>query len=152
MNFQKLLPGAINLPGVFAIIGDILVKVRGSRVKVQFWTPLLAGELAKLWKKCTAQVCRCGFTDFECVWHTISWSHWNKCLRPVRILHGFGFTSAVAAHHGPSPAFQTIILDRACPGSILKDSRHPGGGQKVFPGFLEMHHFCPANRSTHQVL
>ena len=48
MNFQKLLPGAINLPGVFAIIGDILVKVRGSRVKVQFWTPLLAGELAKL--------------------------------------------------------------------------------------------------------
>ena len=58
----------------------------------------------------------------------------------------------VAAHHGPSPAFQTIILDRACPGSILKDSRHPGGGQKVFPGFLEMHHFCPANRSTHQVL
>ena len=31
--------------------------------------------------------------------------------------------SAVAAHHGPPPAFQTIILDRACPGSILKDSR-----------------------------
>ena len=60
--------------------------------------------------------------------------------------------SAVAAHHGPSPTFQTIELDRACPGSILKDSRHPGGGQKVFPGFLEMHHFCPANRSTHQVL
>jgi len=49
---------------------------------------------------------------------------------------GFGFTSAVAAHHGPSPAFQTIILDRACPGSILKDSRHPGGGHKAcFQGF-----------------
>jgi len=31
--------------------------------------------------------------------------------------------SAVAAHHSPTPAFQTIILDRACPGSILKDSR-----------------------------
>jgi hypothetical protein len=43
----------------------------------------------------------------------------------------FGFTSAVAAHHGPSPAFQTIILDRACPGCIMKDSRHPGGGQEV---------------------
>ena len=80
--------------------------------------------------------CRCGFTDFECVWHTISWPHWNKCLRPVWILHGFGFTSAVAAHHGPAPAFQTIIFDRACPGSILKDSRHPGGGQKAsFQGF-----------------
>ena len=32
--------------------------------------------------------------------------------------------SAVAAHHGPPPAFQTIILDRACLGSILKGSRH----------------------------
>ena len=37
-------------------------------------------------------------------------------------MHGFQFTSAVAAHHGPSPAFQTIILDRACPGSVLKNS------------------------------
>jgi len=51
-------------------------------------------------------------------------------------LHGFGFTSAVAAHHGPTPAFQTIKLDRARLGSILKDYRHPGGGQKAcFQGF-----------------
>jgi hypothetical protein len=28
--------------------------------------------------------------------------------------------SAVAAHHGPASAFQTIKLDRACLGSILK--------------------------------
>jgi len=37
----------------------------------------------------------------------------------------------IAAHHGPTPAFQTIILDRACLGSILKGSRHSGGGQKA---------------------
>ena len=44
--------------------------------------------------------------------------------------------SVIAAHHGPSPAFQTMLLNRTCPGSILKDSRHPGGGQKAcFWGF-----------------
>jgi len=44
--------------------------------------------------------------------------------------------SAVAAHHGPTPAFQTMTLDRACLGSILKGSRHSGGGQKAwFQGF-----------------
>ena len=43
---------------------------------------------------------------------------------------------AVAAHHGPTPALQTIKLDRACLGSILKDSRHSGDGQKAyFQGF-----------------
>ena len=52
------------------------------------------------------------------------------------ILHAFGFTSAVAAHHGPAPAFQTIKLDRVCLGSILKGSRHSGDGQKAcFQGF-----------------
>jgi hypothetical protein len=39
--------------------------------------------------------------------------------------------SAVAAHHGPTPAFQTIMLDRACLTSILKGSQHSGGGHKA---------------------
>ena len=39
--------------------------------------------------------------------------------------------SAVAAHHGPTPAFQTIKFDRACLGSILKGSRLSGDGQKA---------------------
>ena len=44
--------------------------------------------------------------------------------------------SAVAAHHGPTPAFQTIKLDRACLGSILKGSQNSGDGQKAcFQGF-----------------
>jgi hypothetical protein len=29
---------------------------------------------------------------------------------------------AVAAHHGPTPAFQTMKLGKACLGSILKGS------------------------------
>jgi hypothetical protein len=42
----------------------------------------------------------------------------------------------VAAHHGPTSAFQTIKLDRACLGSILKGSWHSGDGQKAcFRGF-----------------
>jgi hypothetical protein len=46
--------------------------------------------------------------------------------------------SAVAAHHGPNPAFQTIELGRACLGSILKGSRLSGDGQKAcFQGFLK---------------
>jgi len=48
----------------------------------------------------------------------------------------FFLISAVADHHGPNPAFQTIKLDRACLGSILKGSRHSGDGQKAcFRGF-----------------
>ena len=50
--------------------------------------------------------------------------------------HKILIISAVAAHHGPTPAFQTIKLDRVCVGSILKGSRHSGDGQKAcFWGF-----------------
>jgi len=36
-DYQKLLPGTSNLPGgVFINFGNILVKVRGSGVKVRF--------------------------------------------------------------------------------------------------------------------
>ena len=45
--------------------------------------------------------------------------------------HKILIISAVAAHHGPTPAFQTIKLDRVCVGSILKGSRHSGDGQKA---------------------
>ena len=42
--------------GVCNNIADILVKVWGSGVKVRFLDPPFGRELAKLWKKCTAQV------------------------------------------------------------------------------------------------
>jgi hypothetical protein len=46
------------------------------------------------------------------------------------------FVYIVPAHHGPTPAFQTIKPDRACLGSILKGSRHSDGGQEAcFQGF-----------------
>ena len=60
--------------------------------------------------------------------------------------------SAVGAHHGSNPAFQTILLDRACLGSILKGSRHSGDGQKAcFRGFQKCTIFAqqtgPRNKS-----
>jgi len=38
---------------------------------------------------------------------------------------------AIAAHQGPTPAFQTLKLDRACLGSIPKGSQYSGDGQKA---------------------
>ena len=49
----------------------------------------------------------------------------NSCTDPCF------FYLAVGAHHNPSLAFLTIILDRACLGSKLKNSRHSGDGQKA---------------------
>jgi hypothetical protein len=45
VDFQKLLPGAINLPGVLTII--LGTKVRGYGVKVQFSTPFWQGDSKK---------------------------------------------------------------------------------------------------------
>jgi len=51
---------------------------------------------------------------------TRAWCFFDSCRCPPR----------------PNPSIQTIILDRACLGSILKGSRHSGGGQEAcFQGF-----------------
>jgi len=44
------------------------------------------------------------------------------CMMVEQSRESLNILTAVAAHHGPTPVFQTIILDRACLGIILKDS------------------------------
>ena len=55
--------------------------------------------------------------------------------------------SAVAAHHGPTPAFQTIKLDRACLGSILEGSRHSNDGHKRVSGVSRNAPFLPSKQA-----
>ena len=141
-RYQQLTRGFCNY------IGDDLVKIREFGVKVRFWTLFWQGTNVSA--LCISRCKRNRTMKCKGIYHTwqdlgafiamsstIKSEYWlalwpkvfYKSRERIKI-------SAFAAHHGPNPAFLTIILDKACLGSMLKGSQHSGGGQKAcFQGF-----------------
>ena len=124
------------------------MKIREFGVKVRFWTLFWQGTNVSA--LCISRCKRNRTMKCKGIYHTwqdlgafiamsstIKSEYWlalwpkvfYKSRERIKI-------SAFAAHHGPNPAFLTIILDKACLGSMLKGSQHSGGGQKAcFQGF-----------------
>ena len=101
--------------GVCNNIADILVKVRGSGVKVRFWAPLLAGKSSILCEEAIA------FENLSC------------CCPPR-----------------PNPSIPDHKTRQGMPWEHTeKCLTLRWWPESLFPGFPEMHHFCPANRPTH---